>query len=145
HRRASMRVSVLSFCFALIAVGCGGTTAGSGGAGAGAGGSAGSGAGGSGGSGGTGGAGGQYTLAATVSVGPIAIDRGQETTVCITKRLPIDHPIDVTRIETTLAPGSHHMILYKSSDTTEHPNPVGCMPFVGIIQGTIPLFIAESP
>ena len=147
-----MRVSVLSLAIALFAIGCGSTTAGSGGSGGGSGGSAGNGtggsgggSGGSGGSGGTGGSGGNYMLAGTASIGPITLNPGQETTVCITKRLGNANAIDITKMHTSLAPGSHHMIFYKSSDTTESPNPTPCQPFVGIIQGTVPLFIAESP
>src|SRR5215471_14054690 len=125
-----MRVSVLSLCFALIALGCGSTTAGSGGSGGGSGGSGGSGGagGGSGGSGGgTGGAGGNYMLAGTVSIGPITLQPNQETTVCIVKRLGNANALDITRMHTMLAPGSHHMILYKSSDTTEQLMPQPCM------------------
>jgi hypothetical protein len=147
-----MRVSVLSLCFVLIAIGCGGTTAGSGGSGGGSGGAgggsggAGGGSGGAGGgSGGTGGSGGSYMLAGTVSIGPITLQAGQETTVCITKRLGNANALDITKMHTTLAPGSHHMIFYRSNDTTESPNPTSCQPFQGIIQGTVPLFIAESP
>ena len=147
-----MRVSVLSLVIALGAIGCGSTTAGSGGSGGGSGGSgggSGGSGGGSGGSGGTGGSGGNYTLAASVSIGgsdsPITLQPGQETTVCITKRLGNADAIDVTKMHTTLAAGSHHMIFYISSDTTENPTPTPCQPFQGIVQGTKPLFIAESP
>src|SRR5262249_14550575 len=31
------------------------------------------------------------------------------------------------------------------NDTTENTTPTPCQPFVGILQGTVPLFIAESP
>jgi Copper type II ascorbate-dependent monooxygenase, C-terminal domain len=133
-----MRAATLSLC--LILVGTMGCDSGSGGSGGTAsGGSAGTG------SGGTGGAGGQYSLAATVSIGPITLNPSQETTVCITKRLPTTAALDVTRIQTTLAPGSHHMILYRSAETTESPTPTPCIPFIGIVQGIVPLFIAESP
>src|SRR5215468_1093395 len=103
-----MRVSVLSLCFALIAIGCGSTTAGSGGSGGGSGGSGGGSGGAGGGSGGagggTGGAGGNYMLAGTVSIGPIPLGPGEEKTVCITKRLGNAAALDITRMHTSLAP-----------------------------------------
>src|SRR5262245_20005533 len=132
-----MRVVSLSLCVALFcAIGCGNSGVGSGGAGGGSGGagrSGGSGGaggrGGSGGAGGSGGSGGGYTLAGTASIGPIHLTPGEETTVCITVNLHNANPIDVTKMHTTLAPGSHHMIFYKSNDTTENTTPTPCQPF----------------
>src|SRR5262245_23274884 len=109
----------------------------------GAGGAGGSGSGGAGGS--AGGVGSGYTMAAELTIGPFDLPSGMEVTKCITLRIPTTASIDVTRIESTLAAGSHHLILYKSTDTAEAPTPVDCRPFVGIITGTIPLYIAESP
>src|SRR5215510_7658137 len=129
---------------------CGGSGGNGGSGGAGGGGGSGGGSGGSGGSGGTagsggtGGAGGNYALAAEITIGPFMLNPG-EVTYCITRRMPTSANTDVTRIESSLLPGSHHLIFYKSADAQEAPNPTPCTPFVGLIQGTIPLYIAESP
>ena len=139
---------VLSFVLACALAGCGAETlpshpGSSGGAGGGSGG-AGGGSGGAG--GGTGGAGGQYTLVETLTIGPFTLPPGQETTQCITKRMTTTTDTDVTRIETALLPGSHHLIFYKSSATNEQPNPAFCTAFDSILTaGAAPLLIAESP
>jgi hypothetical protein len=111
----------------------------------GTGGSAGSGTGGvGGGTGGTGGAGGQYTLASTLTIGPFNLAPNQEVTYCVTKLLPAEAAKNITRIESDLLPGSHHLIFYKSADTVESPNPTPCQAFADVINGTVPLYIAES-
>src|SRR5262245_50314095 len=73
--------------------------------------------------GGDGGTGGQdmASNAATVplGIGPLNLAAGEERTICSTFRLPTTKPIDVVQIDTVLAPGSHHLIVYKSMDTVE--------------------------
>ena len=69
---------------------------------------------------------------------------GQETTKCVVKRLSNVTPIIINKIRTTLAPGSHHMIVYKSNDTDEKPTPFNCTPFAeSIFGGGAPLMITE--
>lgn len=77
------------------------------------------------------------------SIGPIQLDPGEETTVCVTLALDNPDPMYVTRITGKLAEGSHHLILYKSSETEEQRAPHRCSPFSGILNGTVPLMIVE--
>jgi hypothetical protein len=131
----------LMFALGFTGLGCGDSGSGSGGAG---GATGGTGGGGTGGTGGTGGAGGQYMQVAQLQIGPFNLPAG-ETTQCITLRLPNDTAIDVTRIESSLAPGSHHLVLYRSAETQESPTPTPCQPFSGILTGIVPIYVAESP
>src|SRR5262245_40498469 len=87
---------------------------------------------------------GPLVMAAEVTIGPFTLDPGAEMTKCITRRLPNTAPLDIARIESTLSPGSHHLILYQTSETTEVTDPVDCTPFVGILSGTLPLLLAQS-
>jgi hypothetical protein len=80
----------------------------------------------------------------TLLIGPIPLAAGEERTVCITEHLGITADIDVTQIVATLAPGSHHLVLYRSTDTVESLMPTDCQPFSGIQNGTVPILIAEK-
>src|SRR5712672_1496850 len=105
-----MRIALVASLL-LVVGGCGHGAGngndGGGGGGAGGGGTGGSGGGGTGGSGGggTGGSGGGGGSAGSVSVsiGPIPVAAGQETTVCVIKKLPTTADIDVVNVATTLA------------------------------------------
>jgi hypothetical protein len=79
----------------------------------------------------------------SVQIGPLAVPAGTEVVKCATMRLGNATDIDVVKIQTTLAPGSHHLILYKSDVTTESP-PTDCYSFDGVFLGETPIFIAES-
>jgi hypothetical protein len=84
------------------------------------------------------------TIPATV--GPIAVDPGKETVVCITMRLPNADSAYVPRIAVQLAHGSHHLVVYRSTATTESLTPTACTTFQGILTGTgVPLIISEKP
>ena len=82
------------------------------------------------------------------SIGPIDLAPGEETTMCTIFRLPTTEPIDVVRIDSTLAPGSHHLIFYKSNLTTEQTSPMKCAPldigFGGGAVKNIPIYISET-
>jgi hypothetical protein len=80
----------------------------------------------------------------SVNIGPINLNPGEETVVCSTVRIPTTADTDVVRMQTTLRPGSHHLILYLSADTIESPMPTPCGSFDGVTMGQQPLFIAES-
>jgi Copper type II ascorbate-dependent monooxygenase, C-terminal domain len=84
------------------------------------------------------GGGGESTLAA---IGPIPVAASQETTVCIVKRLDNAEDILATSFVSNLAPGSHHLIVYRSAETVEQTTPVACNPFQGILSGDVPLVI----
>jgi len=69
---------------------------------------------------------------------------GRETTKCVVKRLDNEDELWVSRIRTELAPGSHHMIVYKSADTEEQLTPFNCDPFIETLGGeTYPLMITQ--
>src|SRR5258706_9958091 len=72
---------------------------------------------------------------ATTSIGPIDLAAGEEKTVCINKRLDNTEDIVGTAFDSTLAPGSHHLIVYRSKATSETLTPYACSPFQGVIQG----------
>jgi hypothetical protein len=69
---------------------------------------------------------------------------GRETTRCVLKRLGNAEVLWVTDIATRLAPGSHHLIVYKSTETEEQPTPFACDPFVETLRGeTYPIMITQ--
>ncbi len=78
-----------------------------------------------------------------LTIGPIPLTAGEETTVCTVFKLPTTTAIDVTQIDTTLAPGSHHLIVYKSMATMEQKDIHKCAP-LDISGGDVPIYIAES-
>ncbi|HLK38225.1 MAG TPA: hypothetical protein VKU41_15790 [Polyangiaceae bacterium] len=78
------------------------------------------------------------------SVGPIPVDAGEETVVCVTMRLSNAEAVYVPRITVQLAPGSHHLVVYRSMATAESP-PTPCTTFQGILTGSAaPLMISEK-
>jgi len=87
-----------------------------------------------------------------VSIGPIDLAAGQETTVCTIFKLPVDVDADIVKIDATLLPGSHHLIFYKSAETTEQTTPFKCELLTDslttqVFGGTpkeVPLYIAET-
>ncbi|HEX3771337.1 MAG TPA: hypothetical protein VHV30_10750 [Polyangiaceae bacterium] len=82
----------------------------------------------------------------TASVGPIPLAPNEETTVCITMRLPNTEAVYIPRITVDLAPGSHHLVVYRSMATEENLTPTPCTAFQGILQGqAVPLMITEKP
>lgn len=71
-------------------------------------------------------------VVAEASIGPIAVAAGEEKTVCIVKHLGNADDLVVSSISVNLAPGSHHLILYRTDATTENLTPTPCSPFQGI-------------
>ena len=137
-----MRYGLRLLLLAVLSSGAAcGNNAGTGGDGGGGGGD-----GGGGGGDGGGGGGGDMAVAPgtfSVSIGPFALAAGQELTMCSIVKLPISTDVDVVRIQTTLAPGSHHLIVYRSAATAEAA-PTACSSFDGVQKGEAPIFIAES-
>lgn len=81
----------------------------------------------------------------TAETGAITLAAGEEITVCRTFRLGNDAPLLLRRITAELGTASHHLILYRSTDTEESPTPAACTPFGGIIGGgQVPIMIAQS-
>jgi hypothetical protein len=81
------------------------------------------------------------TSVATASIGPIAVAAGEEKTVCIVKALDNAEDIVATSFISDLAPGSHHLIFYRSAATAEQLTPTTCNPFEGLLGGDVPLVI----
>jgi hypothetical protein len=73
--------------------------------------------------------------AAQASIGPIDVPAGVEKTVCIVKDLGNSDDLAVTGFTATLVPGSHHLIIYRTTATQEDLTPTPCSPFVGLVEG----------
>ncbi len=74
----------------------------------------------------------QYSL----SIGPIMAMPGEENTQCIITHLGNAASIHVGAIHNVLTAGSHHMIVYRSSETVEQLTPVNCVPFTDTLDPT---------
>lgn len=77
-------------------------------------------------------------------IGPTPLMPGVEQTVCITTRLGNTDGGYVRRFRADLSAGSHHMIVYTSTDTAESTTPTPCAPLSGILTGQHPVFIAQQ-
>jgi hypothetical protein len=78
----------------------------------------------------------------TLSIGPIPVAAGEETTVCIVVPYGNTDDVVVNSIDVSLAPGSHHLILYETS-AAPTSTPYACTPFAGIALGSdTPLVLA---
>ena len=97
----------------LVIAACGGSTGGGGGSG--------------------GGGGAAPGLQATF--GPIDLPAGVETTQCIVAALGNTTDVVMTGYDVNLLPGSHHMIVYATTDAVQ-PDPINCTPFAGLAVGT---------
>jgi hypothetical protein len=84
------------------------------------------------------------TAALSVTIGPISLVSGEEKTVCTTVRLPNATDVDVAAMTATLLPGSHHLILYRSTATVENPALTPCQTFDTVMQGDVPLLIVGT-
>lgn len=80
----------------------------------------------------------------SVAIGPIALAPGEEKTVCVVVPLGNTEDLVVNAAEVSLAQGSHHLIVYRSTAApTSTPYP--CAPFTGIAIGTdTPLVFANK-
>ena len=69
-----------------------------------------------------------------------------ETTRCMIKRLDNPDSVWVHEIQTVLAKGSHHLIVYRSDATEEQLVPFKCTPFTETLSGgNVPLMITQIP
>src|SRR5262249_47644054 len=82
----------------------------------------------------------------TITFGPVTVQPGVEKTQCITKRLGNPNAIHVGTIHNTLGNASHHMIVYRVSDTVEKPDPTDCQPFTDTLDPSkgSPLMITQK-
>lgn len=142
---------VLGLWVAVSVIGCGGDESGTGGSGTASASAS------SGGTGGTGGATAASTSASTgssmipdsaftVEFPEVDVYPGVEATQCVIKRLGNPEQIHVGAIINKLTPGSHHLIVYRTSDTEEQPEPFDCNPFSDTLDPTkgAPLMITQK-
>jgi hypothetical protein len=81
----------------------------------------------------------------SVTFGPVDVAPGVENTQCMVLRLGNPSAIHVGTIHNVLSPGSHHFIVYRTSDTVEQRTPFDCTPFVDTLDPTAgsPLMITQ--
>jgi hypothetical protein len=80
----------------------------------------------------------------TTTLSAFTLQPGRETTRCVLKRLDNPDVLWVSQVRTELAPGSHHLIVYKSDETEERTTPFECDPFVETLRGrTFPIMITQ--
>jgi hypothetical protein len=91
-----------------------------------------------------GGAGDAGSTALSVTIGPIPLAPGEERTVCTTVRLTNSVDLDVVAMTATLQPGSHHLILYRSTASVEDPTLTPCTTFDTVTRGDVPLLIVGT-
>ena len=82
---------------------------------------------------GAGGAGGGSVVSYSVTFDPLTVAPSEERTQCVVKRLGNDKAIHVNRITNTMGNGSHHLFVYKTTDSEEQLEPFECQPFVDIL------------
>ncbi len=72
----------------------------------------------------------------SLGFGPITVQPGEENTQCLILNLGNPDPIHVGQIHNVLSNGSHHMIVYRSAETTEQTTPFDCVPFTDTLDPT---------
>ncbi len=83
----------------------------------------------------------------TASIGPIHLLASEEKTMCVVLRLTNPTPRFVRRVSAHLGEASHHLIVYRSTETTERTTPFVCQGFSGIrdpMHIDTPLLIAQQ-
>jgi hypothetical protein len=80
----------------------------------------------------------------SATFGPLTLAGGAETTQCIVFPLSNDADAVIASVEAHLSPGSHHVIVYRTTDMATS-DPLTCAPFTGIAIGSdVPLFFANK-
>jgi hypothetical protein len=81
----------------------------------------------------------------SVTFGPIAVPAGTENTQCIVRRLGNPTPLHVGSVHNRLGDASHHMVVYRVSDTVEQTTPFACRPFQDTLTGNgAPIMISQK-
>jgi hypothetical protein len=65
----------------------------------------------------------------SLTFSPGTIQPGEEHTKCVVLRLGNPESVHIGSLHNTLSNGSHHMIVYRSTETVEQPTPFDCLPF----------------
>jgi hypothetical protein len=83
-------------------------------------------------------------VVAEESIGPLDVAPGEEKTVCIVKRLDNEEDAVITSLSAELAPGSHHLVAYRTMAATEAPTPAPCRAFADVTSsGAAPILFAN--
>ena len=69
----------------------------------------------------------------SLDFGPVTIASGKENTQCVVIRLDNPAMMRVGQSHNELSQGSHHLIVYKTSDTVEQTTPFDCQPFSDLL------------
>lgn len=80
----------------------------------------------------------------TTGQGPVLLMPGEEQTTCTIIKLGNTDGAFVRRFRANLTQGSHHMIVYTSTNPTESTTPLPCQGLSGILAGEHPVFIAQQ-
>lgn len=82
----------------------------------------------------------------SVTFDSLTVEPGTENTQCVLKRLPTARAMHVNQIANTLGTGTHHVIIYKTSDSEEQPTPFDCKPFADLLhpERGVPLMISQK-
>ena len=65
----------------------------------------------------------------SLTFGPVKVSPGDEKTECMVLRLDNATPLHIGQIHNALSDGSHHLIVYRTTDTQEQATPFACQPF----------------
>jgi len=68
--------------------------------------------------------------------GPQDVPAGEEHTKCVVKRLGNPTSMHVGSVHNVLSRGSHHLVVYRVSDTVEQTTPFDCKPFTDTFDPT---------
>ena len=100
------------------------------------------------GGGGTGGSGAGTPVPGQQSMtfGPVNLGPGSENTQCIQARLKNTDILRVHQMHNLLSQGSHHLIVYRTTETEEKLTPYDCEPFVDTLDPTkgAPLMVTQK-
>ncbi len=81
----------------------------------------------------------------SVTFDPVTVAPGEERTQCVVKRLGNARALKLGTIHNHLGRASHHLIVYRVSDTEEQATPFDCKPFRKILdpQAGAPLMVSQ--
>ena len=82
----------------------------------------------------------------SLSFPSVVVPAGVEKTQCVLLRLSNDKPIHIGAIHNVLGEGSHHLIVYRVSDTEEKRDPFPCKPFTDTLDASkgSPLMVTQK-
>jgi len=81
----------------------------------------------------------------TIDWGPVTVSPGSEDTRCVVRRLGNPGTARIGSIHNQLGNSSHHLIVYRTSDAEERPEPFACAPFTDTLDPSVgaPLAVTQ--